>query len=42
MTPILLADDDTELTELLQEYLSQEGFAVDTAHDGNRIIGSHA
>ena len=32
MIPILLADDDTELTELLTQYLSREGFAVATAH----------
>ena len=31
---ILLADDDTEMCELLQEYLSQEGFSVRLAYDG--------
>jgi DNA-binding response OmpR family regulator len=38
MTPILLADDDTELTDLLTEYLSQEGFEVSTAHEGNSAL----
>lgn len=38
MIPILLADDDTELTELLTQYLSQEGFEVSTAHDGNSAL----
>lgn len=31
---ILLADDDRELSELLQEFLEQEGFDVCAAHDG--------
>lgn len=30
MRPLLLIDDDTELLELLNEYLSSEGFSVDT------------
>ena len=34
MTPVLLIDDDTELTKLLQEYLEQEQFQLDAAHDG--------
>jgi two-component system OmpR family response regulator len=36
MTRILLVDDDLELCEMLAEYLTQEGFAVETAHDGER------
>lgn len=35
---ILLADDDTELSALLQEYLQQEGFAVRLAHDGQKAL----
>jgi two-component system response regulator CpxR len=35
MQKILLVDDDIELCELLVDYLSQEGFAVDTVHDGD-------
>ncbi len=31
MRPLLVIDDDTELLELLSEYLSSEGFSVDTA-----------
>src|SRR5690349_3484185 len=31
---ILVIDDDTELCELLSELLAQEGYAVETAHDG--------
>ena len=34
MIPVLLIDDDTELTKLLQEYLEQEQFQLDAAHDG--------
>lgn len=34
MSQILLVDDDIELCEMLVEYLSLEGFIVDTAHDG--------
>jgi two-component system response regulator CpxR len=35
---VLLADDDIELCELLKEYLSQEGFAVRLAHDGEQAL----
>jgi len=35
---ILLADDDTELCELLREYLGQEGFEVRLAHDGEQAL----
>ena len=35
---ILIADDDTELCELLREYLGQEGFAVRLAHDGEQAL----
>jgi two-component system OmpR family response regulator len=31
---VLLVDDDSELVELLRDYLVGEGFAVATAHDG--------
>jgi CheY-like chemotaxis protein len=31
---VLLVDDDIELAALLREYLEQEGFAVQAAHDG--------
>lgn len=34
MQPILLVDDDRELTELLATYLSAEGISTETAHDG--------
>lgn len=34
MTRLLIADDDVELCQLLKEYLSQEGFDIDLAHDG--------
>lgn len=34
MTRLLIADDDIELCQLLKEYLSQEGFEIDLAHDG--------
>ncbi|MFC1776044.1 response regulator [Pseudomonadota bacterium] len=35
---ILIADDDTELCELLREYLGQEGFKVRLAHDGGQAL----
>jgi len=38
MNRILLADDDTELTEMLSEYLSMENFDIDTAHDGETAL----
>ncbi|WP_369856058.1 response regulator [Candidatus Thalassolituus haligoni] len=34
MKSILLIDDDTELGELLQEYLALEGFELTPVHDG--------
>ena len=38
MHRILLADDDIELADMLVEYLSQEDFEVDTAHDGKTAL----
>ena len=38
MSRILLADDDVELGEMLTQYLAAEGFAVDTAHDGETAL----
>ena len=35
---ILIADDDTELCELLREYLCQEGFEVRLAFDGEQAL----
>ncbi|MFX4044398.1 response regulator, partial [Streptococcus suis] len=40
MAHILLIDDDTELTSLLKEVLSYEGFDVSEANDGE--AGLHA
>lgn len=37
MTSVLLIDDDTELTKLLEEYLEEEQFHLDAAHDG--VVG---
>ena len=34
MQKVLLIDDDIELVEMLKEYLEQESFDVQTAHDG--------
>lgn len=34
MSRILLVDDDTELTELLSDYLSAEGLEIGIEHDG--------
>ena len=38
MSRILLADDDLELSEMLQEYLAGEGFDVDVVHDGDHAL----
>ena len=38
MTRILLADDDTELCELLTEYLASEGFVIESVHDGEAAV----
>jgi len=38
MEKLLLIDDDRELCQLLEEYLSAEGFEVDTAHDGDLAL----
>ncbi len=34
MSRVLLVDDDTELTEMLGDYLTAEGFSVEAVHDG--------
>ncbi len=34
MPRVLLVDDDIELSDLLREYLQQEGFDTDAVHDG--------
>ncbi len=33
---VLVIDDDTELCDLLAQYLGREGFAVEAVHDGER------
>ena len=38
MNRILLADDDTELCEMLREYLQAEGFDVEAVHDGEAAL----
>lgn len=40
MERILVIDDDTELCELLQDYLSGEGFEVDVVHRGDQGAGA--
>jgi two-component system response regulator CpxR len=34
MVSVLLIDDDTELSKLLEEYLQSEQFDLQAAHDG--------
>jgi two-component system, OmpR family, response regulator CpxR len=34
-TTILVIDDDVEMTEMLVEYLTPEGFAIEVRHDGD-------
>lgn len=38
MPKILLVDDDVELTELLAELLSLEGFSIHTVHNGQEAL----
>ena len=38
MPHLLLADDDRELNAMLREYLSREGFQVDTVDDGDGAL----
>ena len=35
---MLIVDDDVELCELVTEYLTQEGYAVECVHDGNGAL----
>ena len=45
MISVLLIDDDTELSKLLEEYLQSEQFELHAAHDGpsglERALGNH-
>jgi DNA-binding response OmpR family regulator len=45
MVSVLLIDDDTELSKLLEEYLQSEQFELDSAHDGpgglEKALGNH-
>jgi DNA-binding response OmpR family regulator len=38
MPHILLADDDVELSAMLSEYFTAEGFVVDTTYDGDETL----
>jgi DNA-binding response OmpR family regulator len=38
MNKLLLIDDDKELTQLINEYLTAEGFEVDMVHDGQQAL----
>jgi DNA-binding response OmpR family regulator len=40
MARVLIIDDDRDLTALLAEYLSPEGFVVDTAHSGEEGLAA--
>src|SRR5215813_14678458 len=45
MVSVLLIDDDTELSKLLEEYLQSEQFELESAHDGpgglEKALGNH-
>ena len=45
MVQVLLIDDDTELSKLLEEYLQSEQFELESAHDGpaglEKALGNH-
>jgi two-component system OmpR family response regulator/two-component system response regulator CpxR len=36
MNKVLLVDDDVELVDMMQDYLTREGFDVETAHNGEQ------
>ena len=38
MANVLIVDDDVELCELVTEYLTQEGYAVECVYDGARAL----
>lgn len=38
MSHLLLVDDDTELTDMLSQYLANEGFTLECAHDGETAL----
>ncbi|MEM1263368.1 MAG: response regulator transcription factor [Pseudomonadota bacterium] len=38
MQPVLLADDDVELTEMLSEYFADAGIATDSVHRGDDAL----
>jgi two-component system OmpR family response regulator len=40
MTPILLVDDDVELSGMLRDYLNQDGFAATAVHDGEAGVAA--
>lgn len=40
MNRVLLVDDDTELTEMLGDYLEAEGFSVEAVHDGETGVSA--
>lgn len=47
MSKILIIDDDVELCELVEEYLTREGFEVEAVHNGDKgleraLSGDHA
>ncbi|KAF1070505.1 MAG: Transcriptional regulatory protein CpxR [Pseudomonas citronellolis] len=45
MTPVLLVDDDCDLTDLLSQYMQREGFQVTAVHSGEegeeRALSGH-
>ena len=41
MENLLIIDDDSELCELLRDYLGNEGFQVSCVHDGTEGARSH-
>ncbi len=40
MNQVLIIDDDTELTEMLSDYLRAEDFSVQAVHDGETGVGA--
>jgi CheY-like chemotaxis protein len=39
MKRVLVVDDDARLCEVLAEFLTEDGYAVATAHDGRQALG---
>ncbi len=40
MTTITVVEDDSKLSELIQKYLTQQGYSVDVIQDGTEAVST--